>query len=69
MAQSYGKKNTLDYGALTPVLKRLDRAGYVTRKRAKKDERLLTITLTATGRALKENAASIPSAMPFTIFS
>ncbi len=53
----------LDYGTLTPVLKRLDQAGYVTRKRAEEDERLLTISLTETGRALKENAVTIPPAI------
>ena len=33
----------LDYGTLTPVLKRLDQAGYLTRARAAEDERLLTL--------------------------
>ncbi len=53
----------LDYGTLTPVLKRLDQAGYLTRKRAEEDERLLTISLTETGRALRENAVPIPPAI------
>ena len=53
----------LDYGTLTPVLKRLDQAGYVSRKRAEEDERLLTISLTETGRALRENAVTIPPAV------
>jgi DNA-binding MarR family transcriptional regulator len=53
----------LDYGTLTPVLKRLDQAGYVTRKRAEEDERLLTIALTESGRALRENAVTIPPAI------
>jgi DNA-binding MarR family transcriptional regulator len=50
----------LDYGTLTPVLKRLDQAGYLTRERAAKDERLLTLTLTEKGRVLKAKAVSIP---------
>lgn len=50
----------LDYGTLTPVLKRLDQTGYITRERSREDERLLTITLTDEGRALKEKAVSIP---------
>ena len=53
----------LDYGTLTPVLKRLDQAGYLTRERAVKDERLLTLTLTEKGRDLKKNALSIPPAI------
>ena len=36
----------LDYGTLTPVLKRLCQAGYLSRERAAEDERLLTLTLT-----------------------
>ncbi len=53
----------LDYGTLTPVLRRLDQAGYLTRERAAEDERLLTLTLTEKGRALKDNAVSIPPAI------
>ena len=53
----------LDYGTLTPVLKRLEQAGYVTRTRAKEDERLLTLSITEKGRGLKERALSIPSAI------
>ena len=53
----------LDYGTLTPVLKRLDQAGYLTRARAAEDERLLTLTLTEKGRALKTRAAAIPPAI------
>ena len=50
----------LDYGTLTPVLKRLDQAGYLTRQRAAEDERLFTLTLTEKGRQLKASAVSIP---------
>ena len=50
----------LDYGTLTPVLKRLAEAGDLVRERAVEDERLLTLTLTEAGRQLKENAAAIP---------
>lgn len=53
----------LDYGTLTPVLKRLDQAGYLKRERCGEDERLLTITLTERGRALRERAAAIPPAI------
>ena len=53
----------LDYGTLTPVLKRLDQAGYLIRERAEEDERLLTLTLTDHGRGLKTSAVPIPSAI------
>ncbi len=53
----------LDYGTLTPVLKRLDQAGYLTKERAAEDERLLTLTLTGKGRELKACAAAIPPAI------
>ena len=53
----------LDYGTLTPVLKRLHKAGYLTRERADEDERLLKLTLTEEGRALKTKAVKIPPAI------
>ena len=53
----------LDYGTLTPVLKRLDQAGYLSRERSAEDERLLTLTLTEKGRKLKANAITIPPAI------
>jgi DNA-binding MarR family transcriptional regulator len=53
----------LDYGTLTPVLKRLEQAGYVTRERSAEDERLLTLGLTEEGRELKAKALSIPPAI------
>lgn len=53
----------LDYGTLTPVLKKLEHAGYLTRERAASDERLLTITLTEAGKALKYDAVAIPPAI------
>ena len=51
----------LDYGTLTPVLKRLESADYLTRNRDPKDERLLLLSITDRGRALKDEAVSIPS--------
>ncbi len=50
----------LDYGTLTPVLKRLEQAGYITRQRSAEDERLLTLEITKAGRELKNKAKSIP---------
>ena len=40
----------LDYGTLTPVLKRMDNAGLITRERAAEDERMLKISITEKGR-------------------
>ena len=53
----------LDYGTLTPVLKRLDQAGYIKKERSAEDERLLTLTLSRMGKELKLKAASIPPAV------
>ena len=53
----------LDYGTLTPVLKRLDQAEYLTSERSAEDERLLTLTLTEKGRKLKTSAVTIPPAI------
>ena len=50
----------LDSGTLTPVLKRLEHAGYLQRTRAPEDERLLMLTLTEQGRNLRDQAISIP---------
>lgn len=50
----------LDYGTLTPVLKRLGQAGYLQRERSVDDERLLTLSITKEGRELKKKAIKIP---------
>jgi DNA-binding MarR family transcriptional regulator len=53
----------LDAGTLTPLLKRLEKAGYVTRERSKEDERITIISLTKEGEALKEKCRDIPLMM------
>lgn len=53
----------LDSGTLTPLLKKLEAKGYVSRCRCKEDERNLIICITEKGEALKERAASIPGDM------
>ena len=53
----------LDSGTLTPLLKKLEAKGLVTRCRSTEDERSLIITLTAAGEALKERAVTIPGEM------
>lgn len=50
----------LDSGTLTPVLKKLEQKGYVTRTRDKEDERVLKVMLTDEGENLKEKALCVP---------
>ena len=61
MISKLGDKLFLDSGTLTPLLKRMQAAGLITRTRAAEDERRVHITLTAKGRALKTQAAAIPA--------
>nr|WP_298054925.1 MarR family transcriptional regulator [uncultured Lachnoanaerobaculum sp.] len=58
-----GDKLFLDSGTLTPVLKKLEAKGYVTRERSKIDERTLIVTLTGSGKELREKAVDIPVGM------
>lgn len=55
-----GERLFLDSGTLTPLLKRLETSGLVSRLRDVEDERRVHISLTAAGRKLKSRAASIP---------
>lgn len=55
-----GDRLHLDSGTLSPLLKRLESAGLVRRRRSATDERRVDITLTPEGRALEERAACIP---------
>jgi DNA-binding MarR family transcriptional regulator len=55
-----GERLYLDSGTLTPLLKRMESAGLLSRLRAVQDERRVHITLTAEGRKLKAKAAKIP---------
>ena len=50
----------LDSSTLTPLLKRLEEKGYVTRKRSSEDERDLIVTITDSGETLKEKAVTVP---------
>ncbi|HUR89759.1 MAG TPA: MarR family transcriptional regulator [Ramlibacter sp.] len=56
-----GERLSLDSGTLTPLLKRLEAAGWVARIRDVKDERRVHITLTAAGRRMKQRAQKIPA--------
>jgi MarR family transcriptional regulator, organic hydroperoxide resistance regulator len=53
----------LDPGTLSPLLKRLEAAGLVTRARDRADERVLAVTLTEDGRRLREQAERVPPAI------
>ena len=55
-----GKCLYLDSSTLTPLLKRLEEKGYITRRRSAEDERDLIVTVTEQGEALKEKAGSVP---------
>ena len=58
-----GKKVRLDSGTLAPLLKRLEKQGYIRRIRPDNNERKLFLSLTAQGEALKERAKDVPAAM------
>lgn len=58
-----GKRLFLDSGTLTPVLKTLEKMGLITRARSQEDERVLLVTITKAGQALREEALSIPKQM------
>jgi DNA-binding MarR family transcriptional regulator len=55
-----GERLFLDSGTLTPLLKRMEAAGWLSRQRDAQDERRVTIRLTSAGRNLKVEAAKIP---------
>lgn len=54
---------TQEPATLSPMLKRLESAGLVTRERVAGNERSLAVGLTAAGAALRSKAASVPRAM------
>jgi DNA-binding MarR family transcriptional regulator len=56
-----GERLSLDSGTLTPLLKRLETAGFVRRVRDRQDERHVRVTLTKQGQAIEEQAAFIMS--------
>ena len=58
-----GGRLYLDSGTLTPVLKRLEQKGLISRQRDDKDERMLIVSITQEGEALKEKAVEIPYKM------
>ena len=59
-ARDLGKKLFLDSGTLTPVLKSLEKKGFVKRSRSTEDERVLLVTVTPEGIALRDRAVVVP---------
>lgn len=60
MVSEIGERLFLDSATLTPLLKRLEASGLLTRARAASDERQVIITLTDVGRALRAKAQAMP---------
>lgn len=58
--KALGERLFLDSGTMTPVLKALEKKGYITRTRSKVDERMLVVSLTGEGLELQEKALEIP---------
>ena len=58
-----GDKLFLDSGTLTPLLKKLEIKGLVTRRRSSEDERNLIVAITPQGEALRDRALEIPGEM------
>ncbi|MBB3156984.1 DNA-binding MarR family transcriptional regulator [Microbacterium proteolyticum] len=58
--KSLGEALQLDSGTLSPMLARMEAAGYVTRTRTSRDERVVTVSLTERGVALREELAHVP---------
>ena len=61
--KALGQALELDSGTLTPLLKRLEAAGFVTRTRDAEDERRVQIALTQAGETLREKAGEVPMAL------
>ena len=62
-----GQRLQLDTGTLTPLLKRLEGAGHLTRRRDPTDERRVLLELTDDGWALRERVADVPAKLLETV--
>lgn len=58
-----GEHLHLDNGTLTPLLKRMEKHGLLSRTRSMNDERVVLISLTENGKLLKDKAKHIPKAV------
>jgi DNA-binding MarR family transcriptional regulator len=63
LVKDLGETLFLDSGTLTPLLKRMETAGFVKRTRSSQDERQVFITLTEVGRALETKLETVPTDM------
>ena len=61
--KTIGKALLLDPSTLTPLLKKMEVKGFLTRTRSERDERNLIVTLTDEGEALRDRALDIPAKM------
>ena len=61
--KALGQELYLDSGTLTPLLKKLEEKGLVTRRRSDQDERILIVTITELGEDMKDRALHIPAEM------
>lgn len=59
-ATTLGKKLMQDLGALSPVIKRLEVQGLLERRRSQEDERKVELHLTTAGKAMQQQAGSLP---------
>lgn len=57
---SLGERLFSDSGTLTPLLKRLEKLGFIQRQRSAEDERKVIVSLTKEGKQLQKQAASVP---------
>lgn len=55
-----GERLRLDSGTLTPLLRRLEQRGLLSRQRSREDERVVTLALTEEGRSMRERATDVP---------
>lgn len=58
--KTLGKCLYLDSGTLTPLLKKLEKQGYIKRERSMEDERNLIVSITQKGEELRDKAVEIP---------
>jgi DNA-binding MarR family transcriptional regulator len=58
-----GQRLRLDTGTLTPLLKRLEKSGHLSRRRDPDDERRVLLDLTDQGWALRDRVAHVPDAL------
>ena len=65
--KALGERLMLDSGTLTPLLKRLEAAGLVTRRRSREDERQVVLLLTEQGDALRAKGRCVPGEMAAAI--